>query len=108
MTNELIIFVTAANPEEAEGLAETLVSEHLAACVNLIPSIRSVYRWQGQVVKDTEVLLIIKSTEESYNRVEQRVKELHSYTTPEIIALRIEKGSDAYLEWLRQSASAME
>lgn len=108
MNGEFIILITAANQEEAGRIAEALVTERLAACVNIIPGITSVYRWEGKVVKDGEVLLLVKSTDENYARLERRVKELHSYTTPEVVALRIEKGSDAYLEWLRQAASNME
>jgi periplasmic divalent cation tolerance protein len=105
MSQELIVFVTTPNHEEALRLAENLVSERLCACVNLLPAIESVYRWEGKVTKDQEVLLIIKTIDERYEALERRILELHSYTTPEVIAVKIEHGSNAYLEWLRQSVS---
>ncbi len=105
MHQELVIFVTAPNREEAARLAETIIVERLAACVNIIPAIESIYRWQGNITHDNEVLLLIKTTAARYSELEQRVKELHSYTTPEIIALKIERGSDAYLHWLRESVT---
>jgi periplasmic divalent cation tolerance protein len=105
MSQELIAFVTAANPEEALQLAENLVNEKLCACVNILPAIESVYRWEGKVNKDREVLLLIKTTDERFDALQTRILELHSYTTPEIIAVKIERGSNAYLEWLRQAVS---
>jgi periplasmic divalent cation tolerance protein len=105
MSQELIVFVTAVNQEEASRLAETLVSERLCACVNILPAIESVYRWEDKVSKDNEALLIIKTVDERYVEVERRITELHSYTTPEIIAMKIERGSKAYLEWLRQAVA---
>ena len=108
MNSEFVVFVTTPNREEASRIAEILVSERLAACVNIVTTIESIYQWEGKVVKENEVLMIIKTTDESYSRLESRIKQLHSYTIPEVIALRIEAGSDAYLEWLRQSSSNME
>jgi periplasmic divalent cation tolerance protein len=105
MNQELIAFVTAPTPEEALRLAETLVSEKLCACVNILPAIESVYRWEGKVTTDRETLLLIKTTNEAFEAMQKRILELHSYTTPEIIAVNIERGSNAYLEWLRQSVS---
>ncbi len=105
MNNELIMFVTASGSEEASRIASSLVEERLAACVNIVSNIESVYRWQGEVTRDSEILMIIKTTDERYAQLERRIKELHSYTTPEIIALRIERGSKAYLDWLRKSTS---
>lgn len=105
MNQELIAFVTAPNKEEASRIADSLVTERLAACVNIVSGVESVYRWQGEVTRDTETLMIVKTTDEKYQELEQRVKELHSYTTPEVIAFRIERGSGEYLEWLRQSVT---
>lgn len=104
MSNELIVFITASSDDEAGRLGETLVSERLAACVNIIRSVESIYRWEGKVTRDHELLLIVKTTAERYSELESRVKELHSYTTPEVIAFKIEHGSDEYLRWLRESA----
>lgn len=105
MNHELIVFVTTSNREEAATLAEALVSERLAACVNLIPAVESVYWWEGKVTRDNEALMIIKTTAERYLELERRVKELHSYSTPEVVALRIERGSEEYLKWLRDSTA---
>lgn len=105
MNQELIVFVTVPNQQEAAHLAENLVSESLCACVNILPAIESIYRWEGQVTKEQEVLLIIKTTNERYEELQRRILELHSYTVPEVIAVKIERGSNAYLEWLRQSVS---
>jgi periplasmic divalent cation tolerance protein len=105
MTGELIVFVTAPGEDEAARIADSLVSERLAACVNIVGGIVSIYRWEGEVARDKEVLLIIKTTNERYAELERRIKELHTYTTPEVIAYRIERGSEAYLKWLRESTS---
>jgi periplasmic divalent cation tolerance protein len=105
MSQELIVFVTAPNNDEAARIANSLVSERLAACVNIVGGIESIYRWEGEVMRDRETLLIIKTVDERYVELERRVKELHTYTTPEVIAYRIERGSDAYLEWLRDSTT---
>ena len=105
MSQELVAFVTTPNQEEALRLAENLVSERLCACVNILPAIESIYGWEGKVTKDQELLLIIKTSDERYQELEKRILELHSYTTPEVIAVKIERGSNAYLEWLRQSVS---
>jgi periplasmic divalent cation tolerance protein len=103
MSHELVVFVTTANSEEAALLADALVSERLAACVNIVPAVQSIYMWQGKVTRDNESLLIIKTTDERYPELERRVNELHSYSTPEVVALRIERGSEQYLSWLRES-----
>jgi periplasmic divalent cation tolerance protein len=108
MSDELIILVTAPNRDEAARIARSLVSERLAACVNIIAGVESVYRWEGKVTEDSESLMIIKTTEDRYKAVESRVRELHSYTVPEVIALRIERGSEAYLRWLSESTSENE
>jgi periplasmic divalent cation tolerance protein len=101
MGQELIVFVTAPNDDEAVRIADSLVSERLAACVNIVGGIQSIYRWEGEVTRDQETLLIIKTIDERYSDLERRVKELHTYTTPEVIAYKIERGSEDYLKWLR-------
>ncbi|HTG18119.1 MAG TPA: divalent-cation tolerance protein CutA [Blastocatellia bacterium] len=105
MSHELLVLVTAPNQDEARRIANALVEERLAACVNIVGAIESVYRWEGQVTTDRETLLIIKTTDDRYEDLEQRVKELHSYSTPEVIAFKIERGSSEYLSWLRDSVS---
>lgn len=101
----VVVFVTAGSDDEAEHIASHLVEEKLAACVNIVGPIRSVYRWEGKVQRGEERLLIIKARALSCSKVEQRVRELHSYETPEVIALPIVAGSEAYLEWLRSSST---
>lgn len=108
MNHELIVFVTASSNEEAARIADALVSERLAACVNIVAAIESVYRWEGKVTRGTEALMIIKTTDERYAELERRVKELHSYSTPEVVAFRIERGSEQYLNWLRDSTAEVE
>lgn len=103
MSHEIIVLVTTPNSDEASRIADALVTKQLAACVNIVPSIQSIYRWEGKVARDQESLMIIKSTEERYAELERLVKELHSYTTPEVVALKIERGSEQYLKWLRES-----
>jgi periplasmic divalent cation tolerance protein len=98
-----IVFITAGSAEEAERIAHALVEERLAACVNIVPGVTSVYRWEGQVQRDAEVLLVAKTLEANVARLAQRVKELHSYDVPEVVALPITDGSPEYLAWLADS-----
>ncbi len=93
--------MTAATAEEAERIASMLVEARLAACVQILPSIKSVYRWKGEIVRENEVLLSVKTTREKFAELDRAVRVIHSYETPEIIALPIAAISDAYLEWLR-------
>lgn len=105
MSLELIVFVTTPTSEEADRIAEALVGQRLAACINIIPAIQSIYRWEGKVTHDQESLMIIKTTDERYADLERSVKELHSYSTPEVVALKVERGSEQYLSWLRESTA---
>jgi periplasmic divalent cation tolerance protein len=94
-----VVLVTA--PEaEAEGIGRTLVDERLAACVNVIPGVRSIYRWEGKVQADDEALLVIKTTEARLAALTERVNALHSYDLPEVLALPAAGGSDGYLGWV--------
>jgi periplasmic divalent cation tolerance protein len=101
-----IIFVMAGDADEATKIARSLVSERLAACVNIVGPVRSIYRWRGAIEEAAEHLLVIKTRASLYAALERRVVELHSYEVPEVIALRIARGSKAYLEWLTASADA--
>ncbi|MBV8706205.1 MAG: divalent-cation tolerance protein CutA [Acidobacteriaceae bacterium] len=101
MTTYFIVCCTCANAVEAQRIATVLVEERLAACANIFPSICSIYRWEGKVESAEEWLLFIKSAEPHYPRLRDRITELHSYDTPEIIALPIIAGSEKYLSWLR-------
>ncbi len=103
MTGKLVAMVTCENRRQAERIAHALVEERLAACVNVLEaSVRSVYRWQGKVERARETLLLIKTAKSVFPRLERRVRQLHSYQTPEIIALPIVAGSRAYLAWMEQ------
>lgn len=103
----IVVYVTAGSAEEADRLAQTLVGEKLAACVNRIKSVQSVYRWQGQVEKSDEELLIIKTRGKLFPALEKRVRALHSYSVPEIIAVPVVDGSAGYLNWLSDQAPAL-
>jgi periplasmic divalent cation tolerance protein len=105
MTDAIVILVTAGSEAEAEIIAKAVVEEQLAACVNILSPIRSIYRWEGKVADDREWLLLIKSRAERFAAVETRVKALHSYQMPEVIALPIVAGADGYMRWLRESVS---
>jgi len=98
-----IVLITVGSLEEAEKIAQALVERMLAACVNIIPSVTSVYRWQDEVQRDSEVLLIVKSRRDVFEQLTGCVKELHSYEIPEIIALPIVAGDVDYLRWLDSS-----
>ncbi len=106
MSDFIVVYVTVGSGEEADRIGATLVGEKLAACVNRVRSIQSVYRWQGKVEQSDEELLIIKTRRQFFPALEKRVKELHSYSVPEIIALPILEGSADYLSWLREQALA--
>ena len=103
MTDKRLVLTTCGSLEEARRIAQTLVERQLAACVNIAPQIESVFRWQGKVETAAEWLLVIKTTAEAFDRVRQTLSELHSYELPECIALAIEDGSAAYLDWIGAS-----
>ncbi len=98
--NEIVIFITAPKEEEAVALARGLVEAKLAGCVNIVKNIRSIYRWKGTIEDDQEVLLIAKTKRDLFPSVEAKVKEMHSYSVPEIIAVPIIEGSRDYIGWL--------
>lgn len=98
-----IVLVTTHEKSDAESIACKLVEEKLAACVNILPSIKSIYRWNGRIEKSGEDLLIFKTNQDNLDELIKRVKELHSYDVPEILAFQIEKGSEEYLEWLKDN-----
>ena len=98
-----VIFVTTESEEQAVQIARTLVAERLAACVNIVGPVRSIYRWREDVKDDREYLLIIKTRALLYIKVETRVRELHTYETPEVLALNADRGSPSYIQWMLDS-----
>lgn len=103
MENALVVITTTETLADGERLARLLVESELAACVQLVPQITSVYRWQGKVEQAGETLLLIKTTRAIYVELEAAIKQNHPYQTPEIIALPVEAGSSEYLNWLKVS-----
>jgi periplasmic divalent cation tolerance protein len=103
MSTDVLVVVCAfpVAGDAASAAAERIVNERLAACVNLISGVRSVYRWKGQVQRDDETLMVIKTTVDRFAALKVRLIELHSYDTPEIIALEVERGHIPYLDWVR-------
>lgn len=99
----IVVFMTAASGEEATRLADLLIGAHLAACVQILPEMESVYRWEGQIERQSEILLIAKTTRGRFAELEREVRALHSYETPEIIAVPVITGSQPYLDWLSGS-----
>ena len=102
----LIILCTCPDQTTAERIAEAVVSERLAACVNIAPGLTSIYRWEGQIQRETELLLLIKTRQAVYPQLEARIRELHPYQVPEIIALPIQTGSATYLNWIADNTGA--
>jgi periplasmic divalent cation tolerance protein len=99
----VVVLVTAASRQEAARIGRALVKAELAACVNLLPGIRSIFRWEGKVSEEREVLLIVKSRRDLFERVAATVKRLHSYRVPEVIAFPIAYGAADYLAWIQKS-----
>jgi len=96
----LIVFSTVGSEEEGVKIAENLVEAKMAACVNIVPRLRSIYRWKGEVCDNPEVLLIIKTRKDLFEKAKERIMKLHSYEVPEVIAIPIVSGSESYLNWL--------
>src|SRR5579863_1346041 len=103
MTDKRIVLTTASSDDEARKVARHLVEQRLAACVNIVPRIESIYRWQGKVESSHEWLLVIKTSVEKFPAVRDAIRDLHSYDLPECIAVCIDDGSTEYLEWLADS-----
>jgi len=103
MSDEKLLISTTGSKEEASRIAAALVEAHLAACVNIVGAIDSVYRWQGKVESAQEFLLLIKTTESRSAAVTARIRELHSYDLPETIEVSIEGGNADYLKWIAES-----
>ena len=102
MSEPIVVLITCGSEEEAVKISNALVEERLAACVNLISPVRSIYRWEEKIWDEKEWLLIIKTQRKRFQEIETRVKSLHSYSVPEIISLPIVEGSSSYLNWLAE------
>ncbi|MGO9095012.1 MAG: divalent-cation tolerance protein CutA [Bryobacteraceae bacterium] len=100
MSDKIVVLSACGSAEEAASIARALVERRLAACVNIVPGVRSVYRWKGAVEEAAEWLLVIKSSQALFDRLEEELRRMHSYETPEIVALPVVAGSAGYLAWL--------
>ncbi len=103
MTNAVMVWMTAPNAEVAAKIAKALVNESLAACVNIFPQVRSIYRWEDKVEDEAEVSMLAKTTVAGFEPLSARVKALHPYKVPEIIAVPVTHGHAPYLKWLEES-----
>ena len=99
----IVVFMTAASREEAARLADMLVGARLAACVQILPEIESVYRWEGKIERQGETLILAKTTRQKFDELERQVRAIHSYDTPEILAVSVAEISEPYLKWLDDS-----
>jgi periplasmic divalent cation tolerance protein len=102
----LVVLITAPSAETATTLARALVDERLAACVNVVPSVTSVFAWEGKREEVTEALLVVKTRPERYAALQERVLALHPYSVPEVLALPVENGSPAYVQWVRETVTS--
>ena len=103
MTDKIIVFVTCGSKEQAEEIAQAVINEKLAACVNVVPAIRSCYIWEGKLTWSDEFLMLIKTTRGRFEQLRNRIIALHSYELPEIVAVSIEVGHQKYLDWIDAS-----
>jgi len=101
----LLVYITTKNENEAKKIAEHVIRKKLASCANIIPGMKSIYKWKGKMVKDNEALLILKTFDNRYSKLEKEVKKIHSYTVPCIIALPIQKGNKEYLQWSKKQST---
>jgi periplasmic divalent cation tolerance protein len=103
MTDKIIVFVTCESREQAENIAQAVVGEKLAACVNVLPGVQSCYVWEGKLTWSEEVLLLMKTTRGRFDQLQDRIKALHSYSVPEIVSVLIGDAFDKYIAWIDES-----
>jgi periplasmic divalent cation tolerance protein len=103
VTDAIVVLVTAPSADVAAAIARTLVEERLAACGNILPGVRSIYRWEGKLQDEPEVLLVLKTQRRHFSALRDRILALHPYEVPEVIALPVEAGSAGYLDWIAKS-----
>ena len=101
--DKVVVLITAPGEEEAARIAKALVDERLAACINIVKGVRSVYRWKGELCDEPECLMLVKTVADNFGPLEARVRELHGYEVPEIIALPVVNGFGAYLDWVEEN-----
>jgi len=106
MTDKRLVLTTCGSSEEASRIARELIQRRLAACVNIVPQVLSMYRWQGEIESATECLLVIKTTADAFERVQAAIRELHSYDLPECVSVAVDDGSVPYLDWIAASVVA--
>ena len=106
MDEKIVVMITAGSEEEGAAIARALLEERLIACANLIGGIRSLYRWEGKVCDDPEILLLCKTERRLFSRLAEKVKSVHSYDVPEIIALPLVEGWQPYLDWVGQETTS--
>jgi len=99
--SEIVVFITASKEQEAATIARALVEDRLAGCVNIVKNIRSIYSWEGKIEDEREVLMIAKTKKKLFKPLVKKVKEIHSYSVPEVIAVPVTEGSADYLKWLK-------
>jgi periplasmic divalent cation tolerance protein len=102
----ILVYITAATPEDAKAIGSAIVGEQLAACANVIPGMTSIYRWEGEVRQDSEAVLILKTTEDRLDALTARVRALHPYDLPCIVALPVGGGNPAFLDWIAREVAA--
>ena len=105
MTDKVVVLTTCDSQDQAGRLARHLIEHRLAACVNILPAARSVYRWKDQIEEATELVLVIKSRRDVFGKLREAIEHLHTYEVPEVIALPVVDGSEAYLSWLDRELS---
>lgn len=103
MSTAIVVLVTTPTAEKAAEIARTLVDERLAACGNILPGVRSIYRWEGKIFDEAEALVIFKTEAALFEALRRRVVELHPYEVPEVISVRVDEGNAAYLQWMKDS-----
>jgi periplasmic divalent cation tolerance protein len=104
-TDIRVILTTVGDESQAIDIAQELVSRHLAACVNIVPAVRSIYRWKGKVWNDEELLLVIKTRQDRIEELHESLKKLHSYELPELLALSVAEGGERVLDWIREMSA---
>ena len=104
MAKDVLVVLVTCPPDKAQGIADALVEERVAACVNVVPSLHSVYRWKGAVHHEDEAMLLVKTTKDRFEALKQAVLKHHPYELPEVIAVAVDRGHAPYLEWVIESS----